>query len=84
MSLTVCSTIAAGISRSLAMWWKKEKAPKKSWTKGLKSEFDKIIWTDKKTVGKQTVAVVGITVVLGVIISVLDSAVLEFVNLLIK
>ena len=68
---------------------KKEKAPKrrkleKSWTKGLKSEFDKIIWTDKKTVGKQTVAVVGITVVLGVIISVLDSAVLEFVNLLIK
>lgn len=63
---------------------KKEKASKKSWTKGLKSEFDKIIWTDKKTVGKQTVAVVGITVVLGVIISVLDSAVLEFVNLLIK
>lgn len=63
---------------------KKEKALKKSWTKGLKSEFDKIIWTDKKTVGKQTVAVVGITVVLGVIISVLDSAVLEFVNLLIK
>ena len=38
----------------------------------------------EKTVGKQTVAVVGITVVLGVIISVLDSAVLEFVNLLIK
>ena len=33
---------------------KKEKAPKTSWTKGLKSEFDKIIWTDKKTVGKQT------------------------------
>ena len=63
---------------------KKEKTPKKSWTKGLKSEFDKIIWTDKKTVGKQTVDVVGITVVLGVIISVLDSAVLEFVNLLIK
>ena len=27
---------------------KKEKTPKKSWTKGLKSEFDKIIWTDKK------------------------------------
>ena len=50
----------------------------------LEYGFDKIIWTDKKTVGKQTVAVVGITVVLGVIISVLDSAVLEFVNLLIK
>ena len=64
---------------------KKEKAPKKSWTKGLKSEFDKIIWTDRKTWGKlDQSTVVGITVVLGVIISVLDSAVLEFVNLLIK
>ena len=62
----------------------KEKAPKKSWTKGLKSLFDKFIWNDKRTDGRQTVAVVGITVVLGVIISVLDSAVLEFVNLLIK
>lgn len=63
---------------------KKEKAPKKSWVKGFKSEFAKIIWTDKKTVGKQTVAVIGITAVLSIIISVLDSAVLEFVNLLIK
>ena len=26
----------------------KENAPNKSWTKCLKSEFDKIIWTDKK------------------------------------
>ena len=43
---------------------KKEKAPKKSWTKGLKSEFSKIIWTDKKTLAKQTVAVVSITVIL--------------------
>ncbi|MBS6195716.1 MAG: preprotein translocase subunit SecE [Clostridiales bacterium] len=63
---------------------KKEKAPKKSWTKGLKSEFKKIIWTDKKTLVKQTVAVVSITVVLGAIIAVLDSVVLEFINLLIK
>ena len=63
---------------------KKEKAPKKSWTKGLKSEFNKIIWTDKKTLVRQTVAVVSITAILGVIISVLDSAVLQFINLLIK
>lgn len=62
----------------------KEKAPKKSWTKGLKSEFNKIIWTDKKTLVRQTVAVVSITVVLGALIAVLDSAVLEFINLLIK
>ena len=63
---------------------KKEKAPKKSWTKGLKSEFHKIIWTDKKTLARQTVAVVSITVVLSVLITVLDSVVLEFINLLIK
>ena len=63
---------------------KKDKAPKKSWTKGLKSEFNKIIWTDKKTLVRQTVAVVSITAVLSIIISVLDSAVLQFINLLIK
>ena len=63
---------------------KKTKAPKKSWFKGLKSEFNKIIWTDKKTLGRQTVAVVSITAVLGIIISVLDSVVLQLVNLLIK
>ena len=63
---------------------KKDKAPKKSWIKGLKSEFNNIIWTDKKTLVRQTVAVVSITAILGVIISVLDSAVLQFINLLIK
>ena len=63
---------------------KNAKAPKKSWFKGLKSEFNKIVWTDKKTLGKQTVAVVTITVVLGVVIAALDSVVLEFINLLIK
>ena len=63
---------------------KKEKAPKKSWTKWLKSEFSKIIWTDKKTLAKQTVAVVSITVILSALITVLDSVVLEFINLLIK
>lgn len=63
---------------------KKDKAPKKSWFKGLKSEFNKIIWTDRKTVARQTVAVVAITVVLGLVIAILDSAVLEFINLLIR
>ena len=62
---------------------KKEKAPKKSWMKGLKSEFKKIMWTDKKTLTKQTVAVIVITTIVAVIISVLDSAVLQVPNLLI-
>ena len=63
-----------------------EKAPKakeakasgvKSWFKGLKAEFKKIIWPDKKSLGKQTIAVIVITAVLSVIIALLD-AVLKF------
>ena len=50
-----------------------ENAPKKkSWFKGLKSEFKKIIWPEKKSVARQTTAVVLITAVLGVIITVID------------
>lgn len=63
---------------------KTEKAQKKSWTKGLKSEFNKIVWTDKKTLVKQTVAVVAVSLVLGAIISVLDSVILQGINFLIK
>ena len=40
-----------------------KKASKKSWFKGLKAEFRKIIWVDNKTLGKQTVAVVAISAV---------------------
>lgn len=63
---------------------KKEKAPKKNWTKGLQAEFNKINWPDKPTLGKQTVAVVVITAILGVFITAIDSGVLEVLNLLIK
>ena len=44
---------------------KKQKAPKKNWIKGLQAEFKKIIWPDKQTLVKQTVAVVSITAVVG-------------------
>ena len=49
-----------------------EKAPKKSWFKGLKAEFKKIIWPDKEALTKQSIAVIIVTVLLGVIIYVLD------------
>ena len=62
----------------------KEKKAKKSWFKGLKSEFNKVIWTDKKTLGKQTIAVVVISVIMCVLITLVDSVVLELVNLIIK
>ena len=49
-----------------------EKAPKKSWFKGLKAEYKKIIWPDKKSLTKQTIAVVATSVALGIIIKILD------------
>lgn len=62
----------------------KEKKVKKNWFKGLKSEFKKIIWTDKKTLVKQIIAVVVISVIMCILITLVDSVVLEFVNLIIK
>ena len=55
-----------------------KKASKKSWFKGLKAEFRKIIWVDNKTLGKQTVAVVAISAVTCGLITLVDSAVIEF------
>lgn len=49
-----------------------ESTVKKSWFKGLKAEFKKIIWPDKESLAKQSVAVIAITVVLGIIISIFD------------
>ena len=57
---------------------------KKKWFQGLQSEFKKIVWVDNTTLVNQTVAVTIITVVLAVIISVFDSAILEGINLLVK
>lgn len=63
---------------------KKQKAPKKSWTQGLQTEFKKIVWPDKRTLVKQTTAVVAVTAVLGVFIAIIDSGILQLLNLLIK
>lgn len=63
---------------------KTEKAPKKSWFEGLKSEFNKIVWPDKKTLGKETGAVVAVSIVLGVLIVVIDWAVQYGLEFLIK
>ena len=62
----------------------KEKTQKKSWFKGLQAEFRKIIWPDRKTLAKQTTAVVAVSVFLGLLIAVID-AVLEYgINFLVK
>jgi preprotein translocase subunit SecE len=61
-----------------------EKAPKKSWFKGLKTEFNKIIWPDKESLAKQSMAVIVTTVIVGVIVSILDSGIKYGIDLLIK
>ena len=48
-----------------------EKAPKTDFIKGLKAEFNKIIWPDKDTLTKETVVVVVSTVILGIVIAAL-------------
>ena len=62
----------------------KENTPKVSWFDGLKAEFAKIVWPDKKSVGKQTITVVVICVILGIIIAVLDYAIQHGVDFLIN
>ena len=51
---------------------KTELSSKKSWFDGLKAEFKKIIWPDRKSLTKQTGAVVAVSIVLGIIIAILD------------
>ena len=60
-----------------------EKAPKKSFIKGLKVEFKKIIWPDKATLTKQTGIVLAISVALGAIIAVLDLVIKFGLNIII-
>ena len=45
----------------------------KFWT-GVKAEFKKITWPDKDSLLKQSIAVVAVSVVIGIIITVLDFA----------
>ena len=49
-----------------------QKVKKPSKFSQIKAEFKKIIWPDKKPAAKRTVAVVVISVILGVIIAILD------------
>jgi preprotein translocase subunit SecE len=49
-----------------------EGTQKKSFFEGLKAEFAKIIWPDKETVTKETIAVISASIALGAIIAILD------------
>ncbi len=53
---------------------KKETAPalKKSWLKSIKAEFGKITWPSKKQLIKETVLVVIVAILLGLLICGVD------------
>ena len=59
---------------------KKENKPS-FWT-GVKAEWNKITWPNKDQLTKQTIAVIVITVVLGIVITLLDTGLQYGVNLL--
>ena len=61
---------------------KEGKTPGTKFFDGVKAEFKKIIWPDRDTLLKQSVVVVAITIVLGVIIALVDLAVQYGVNFL--
>ena len=59
-------------------------ANKTSWWQGVKAEFKKIIWPDKPTLVKETVAVIVSTVVLAIIIMLIDWLVKYGLDLIIR
>ena len=59
-----------------------EKQARPSFFKGLKAEYKKISWPDRQSTLKQSIAVVVISIVVGVIIAILDYVVKYGVNFL--
>jgi len=59
------------------------KATKKSWFKGMAAEFKKIIWPDKETVAKESVAVIIVSTILALIICVPDLIITSGLNLIV-
>ena len=55
---------------------------KTSFWKRVKAEFKKIIWTDRPTLIKQTIAVIIISAIICVIISIVDSVALQLMQLI--
>ncbi len=63
---------------------KTTKTQKKSWFKGLKAEFNKVIWPDKNTLAKQTTAVVSVSILLGALITVIDAVLKYGIDFLVR
>ncbi|WP_455619686.1 preprotein translocase subunit SecE [Eisenbergiella sp.] len=61
-----------------------EKTSKPKFFDGVKAEFKKITWPDRELLLKQSAAVVGISIVLGGVIAVLDMILQYAVDFLVK
>ena len=61
-----------------------EKTSKPKFFDGVKAEFKKVTWPDRELLLKQSAAVVGISIVLGGIIAVLDMILQYAVDFLVK
>ena len=59
-----------------------KKSGLKDFFKGIKTEFKKISWPDKTTLLKQSVVVVTISIVLGLLITLMDTIIQYGVNFL--
>ena len=59
-----------------------KKSGVKDFFKGIKTEFKKISWPDKTTLLKQSVVVITISIVLGLLITLMDTVIQYGVNLL--
>ncbi len=57
---------------------------KSSFFKGVRAEWDKIVWTDKKTLGRQTVAVFVISAIVCLLITLADNVGLSFMEFLMR
>ena len=61
-----------------------EKASKPKFFDGVKAEFKKITWPDRDLRLRQSVAVVGVSIVLGGVIAILDMILQYAVDFLVK
>ena len=59
-----------------------EKKEKKNFFKNLKIEFKKIIWPDKNSAIRQTVLIIVVTIVLGILIKLLDTGIQALIGLI--
>ncbi len=53
---------------------------KRSWFQELKAEFHKIVWPDKNSLIKESIAVIVIAIIIGCIVSLVDTGLMEGLN----